>query len=131
MERFNNNMKLKKVFIKPNASFAGLLTDWAQNNELEIEPLPLEEGFDENVEGLVILNQNLDIEKDLQEIRNIFDKTLKPVQRIDINGTLMVGVSNFSLWLERNGCSNILILGADSLKDNPNLSRYLDAMNLK
>jgi hypothetical protein len=123
-------MKLKKIFIKPGSPFSSLIADWATSNQLEVEELLLENGFDKVVDGLVIFNQNSDIEKEFFEIRKVFDDTLKPVQRIDINGTLMVGVSNFSLWLERNGCVNVLFIGADNLKNNANLLRYLDAMKL-
>lgn len=123
-------MKLKKIYTKPGSLFGSLIAEWAAMNQLEVEELPLEDGFDEVVDGLVIFNQNSDVEKDLLDIRKVFDDTLKPVQRIDINGTLMVGVSNFSLWLERNGCKNVLFLGADKLKDNDNLSRYLEAMKI-
>lgn len=123
-------MKLRKIFIKPGSPFGTLIGDWATSNQLEVEELTLEDGFDKIVDGLVIFNQNSDIEKELSDIRKIFDDTLKPVQRIDINGTLMVGVSNFSLWLERNGCKNVLFIGADTLKDNSNLARYLEAMKL-
>jgi hypothetical protein len=121
-------MKLRKIFIKPGTAFGSLIADWAVSNQLEVEELPLEEGFDKAVDGLVIFNQNSDIEKELLDIRKVFDDSLKPVQRIDINGTLMVGVSNFSLWLERNGCVNVLFIGADNLKDNSNFVRYMEAM---
>lgn len=123
-------MKLRKIFIKPGSSFGSLIADWATANQVEVEELPLEDGFDKVVDGLVIFNQNSDVEKELLDIRKVFDDSLKPVQRIDINGTLMVGVSNFSLWLERNGCVNVLFIGADSLKENANLSRYLESMKL-
>lgn len=123
-------MKLRKIFIKPGSPFGALIADWAAGNQLEVEELSLEDGFDKVVDGLVIFNQNSDVEKELLDIRKVFDDTLKPVQRIDINGTLMVGVSNFSLWLERNGCTNVLFIGAENLKDNANLSRYLEAMKL-
>lgn len=123
-------MKLRKVFIKPGSSFGALVADWAASNSLDVEELPLEDGFDKVVDGLVIFNQNSDVEKDLLDIRKLFDDSLKPVQRIDINGTLMVGVSNFSLWLERNGCTNVLFIGADTLKENANLNRYLEAMKV-
>ncbi len=126
----DKDMKLKKIFVKPGTSFSSLISEWATSNQMEVEELPLEDGFDGRVDGLVVFNQNSDIEKDLLDIRKIFDDSLKPVQRIDINGTLMVGVSNFSLWLERNGCTNVLFIGADKLGENPNLVRYLDAMKL-
>jgi hypothetical protein len=51
------------------------------------------------------------------------------VHKIDINGTLMVGVSNLDLWIERNKCKKVLIIGADSLIENPNLERYLERLN--
>lgn len=121
-------MKLRKIFIKPGTAFGALIADWAVMNQLEVEELTIDEGFDKVVDGLVIFNQNSDMDKDILDIRKVFDDSLKPVQRIDINGTLMVGVSNFSLWLERNGCVNVLFLGADNLKDNPNLVRYLETM---
>jgi len=121
-------MKLRKIFIIPGTAFGALIADWAVMNQLEVEELTIDEGFDKVVDGLVIFNQNSDMDKDILDIRKVFDDSLKPVQRIDINGTLMVGVSNFSLWLERNGCVNVLFLGADNLKDNPNLVRYLETM---
>lgn len=123
-------MKLRKIFIKPGSSFGTIIAEWATENQLEVEELSLEDGFDKVVDGLVIFNQNSDVEKELLDIRKVFDDTLKPVQRIDINGTLMVGVSNFALWLERNGCKNVLFIGADGLKENANLTRYLEAMKI-
>ena len=121
-------MKLRKIYIIPGTAIGALIADWAVMNQLEVEELTIDEGFDKVVDGLVIFNQNSDRDKDILDIRKVFDDSLMPVQRIDINGTLMVGVSNFSLWLERNGCVNVLFLGADNLKDNPNLVRYLETM---
>lgn len=123
-------MKIQQVFIKPNTALSGRLVDWAALNNIECLETSTEEGFEENIDGLVIFNQNQDVERDLLEIRKSFDDHQKPVQRIDINGTLMVGVSNFALWLERNGCKNILIIGSDSLCENPNLDRYLSHMKI-
>ena len=123
-------MKVEKVFVKPGATLSLKLIDWALANNLESAELPLDESFEEKVDGLVIFNQNQDVDREFLDIRKVFDDRQKPVQRIDINGTMMVGVSNFSLWLERNGCKNILVLGADSLCENPNLERYLENMKL-
>lgn len=123
-------MKLKKVFIKSGTPLVSIVTEWANANHLEVVELTFDDGFGKSVDGLVIINQNSDETKDILDIRKIFDSTLKPVHRIDINGTLMVGVSNFSLWLERNGCKNVLFIGAENLKDNPNLTRYFDSMKL-
>lgn len=124
-------MKVEKIYIKPSLTFSTKMMDWASQNNLESTEISLDsDDFHELIDGLVIFNQNQDVDRDLLEIRKIVDDKQKPVQRIDINGTLMVGVSNFSLWLERNGCKNILVLGSDSLCDNPNLDRYLEHMRL-
>lgn len=123
-------MKVKHVFIKPNTAFSLRLAEWAISNNIECVDASFEEDFEENIDGLVIFNQNQDVEKELLEVRKSFDDRQKPVQRIDINGTLMVGVSNFSLWLERNGCTNILMIGSDDLCQNPNLERYLSHLKI-
>jgi hypothetical protein len=33
------------------------------------------------------------------------------------------------LWIERNKCRSVLILGADDLVGNVNLERFLDSLN--
>ncbi len=123
-------MKVERVYVKPGAELSNRLMSWASINNLESNEISLEENFDELIDGLVIFNQNQDVDRDLLEIRKVFDDRQKPVQRIDINGTLMVGVSNFSLWLERNGCRNILMVGSDQLCENPNLDRYLEHLKI-
>jgi hypothetical protein len=124
-------MKLKKVYIKPGGYFSSVINEWATTNNVETLEASLAEGFEENIDGLVIFNQNSDESKEILDIRKIFDKKLKPVHRIDINGTLMVGVSNFSLWLERNACGSVLFLGDDVLKENTNLPRYLESFKVQ
>ncbi len=123
-------MKVQQVLIRPNTALSSRLFDWAVSNNIECLETSLDDDFEENIDGLVIFNQNQDVERELLDIRKLFDDKQKPVQRIDINGTLMVGVSNFSLWLERNGCKNILMVGSDQLCENPNLERYLDKMKI-
>jgi hypothetical protein len=62
------------------------------------------------------------------EIKARYDKQQKPVHKIDINGTLRVGITNFDLWLDSTKAKNLLVIGAEELADNPNLDRYLDAV---
>ena len=123
-------MKLDKIFLKDNSRFSNYLTSWV--NELNIEVLEFSaknEDSEEGIDGLVIFTENQEVDKEILDIRSIFDKNQKPVHKIDINGTLMVGVSNLELWIERNGCKKVLFLGSDVMLDNPNLERYL--ANLK
>jgi hypothetical protein len=64
---------------------------------------------------------------EILEVKALFDKQQKPVHKIDINGTLRVGITNFELWLETNKVKSLLILGAEELTSNPNLERYITA----
>ena len=49
----------------------------------------------------------------------------KPTLHIDINGTIMVAISNLDLWIERNRCKKIMIIGSNELVKNPSLDRFL------
>lgn len=123
-------MKIKQVFIRPNTEISKRIAEWTELYGVVCTEISLEEDFEENIDGLVIFNQNQDMDKEMSDIRTLFDNRQKPVLHVDINGTLMVGVSNFSLWLERNGCTNILVIGNDGLLENPNLDRYLSHMKV-
>ena len=123
-------MKLDKIFLKNNSRFSNLLTNWANQRNYEVEEFTeKKEDPEAGIDGLVIFNQNQSLDKEISELRDLFDYKQKPVHKIDINGTLMVGVSNLDLWIERNKCKKVLIIGADSLIENPNLERYLERLN--
>ncbi|MFN5032919.1 MAG: hypothetical protein ACK5FX_11930 [Flavobacteriia bacterium] len=123
-------MKLDKIFLKNNSRFSNLLTNWANQRNYEVEEFTeKKEDPEAGIDGLVIFNQNQSLDKEISELRDLFDHKQKPVHKIDINGTLMVGVSNLDLWIERNKCKKVLIIGADSLIENPNLERYLERLN--
>jgi len=119
-------MKLDKILLKSNSRFSQQLTAWAgERNLLVDEFAEKSEDALAGIDGLVIFSENQTVEKDLLDLREKFDGQQKPVHKIDINGTLMVGVSNLDLWIERNRCKKVLFVGADSLLNNPNLERYL------
>ncbi len=123
-------MKLNKIFLKDNSRFSHYLTSWVNELNIEIQEFSTKnEDSEEGIDGLVIFTENQEVDKEILDIRSIFDKNQKPVHKIDINGTLMVGVSNLELWIERNGCKKVLFLGSDVMLENPNLERYL--ANLK
>lgn len=119
-------MKLDSIYLKNNSKFSQLLSTWAAERNFNLgEYSEKADGSDEGIDGLVIFNENQEIERDLGEIRDLFDGKQKPVHKIDINGTLMVGLSNLDLWIERNRCKKVLFIGGDNLLENPNLERYL------
>lgn len=84
--------------------------------------------FFESTDSLLIFNQNQELSPEIIELKARYDKQQKPVHKIDINGTLQVGVTNFALWLDSTKAKNVLVIGAEELADNPNLERYLDAV---
>ena len=123
-------MKLKTIFLKGSSKFSTAVQAWATDRNFELAEFNDKlEDADEGIDGLVLFTENQEIDREITEVRALFDKNQKPVHKIDINGTLMVGVSNLDLWLERNSCKKILIIGADSLVSNVNLERFLS--NLK
>jgi hypothetical protein len=124
------SMKLNTIFLKGNSKFSNALQAWATDRNFELAEFnDKSENADEGIDGLVIFNENQEMDRETVEIRALFDNNQKPVHKIDINGTLMVGVSNLDLWLERNSCKKVLIVGSDSLVSNVNLERFIS--NLK
>ena len=122
-------MKLEKIYLKANSRFSHYLTAWANERNFNLDEFSDKvEDADAGIDGLVIFSENQTVDKDLSEVRAIFDHKQKPVHKIDINGTLMVGVSNLDLWIERNRCKKVLFVGADTLLENPNLERYLNSL---
>lgn len=123
-------MKLDAIYLKSNSKFSQLLTLWAnERNYTILEFSDKNDEADAGIDGLVIFNENQEVDRDILEVREMFDNKQKPVHKIDINGTLMVGISNLDLWIERNRCKNVLFIGADSLIGNVNLERYLQNLN--
>ena len=120
-------MKVDSIYLRSNTIFSKKVSKWLNNKG--IDPLSLDEDKRNNaistLDGLVIFNENQHLPKDIEYLKVQFDQNQKPVYKVDINGTLRVGVSNFALWIEQNKCKKMMLAGSDQLADNPNLERYL------
>ena len=103
--------------------FSTYLSDWASKVNIEVEEYDLK-ADDHTADGMLLINANQDIDKDIDELHTLFDVKHIPTQKIDVNGTLQVAVSNLDLWLKNNKCKNVLIVGADDLVENENLDRF-------
>ncbi len=121
--------RIQKIYLKSNSQFSVKIKDWA---ETKADEIVFTEGdnqlFLQNLDSLLIFNENQSFSSEIQEIKSYLDKQQKSVHKIDINGTLAAGSSNFSLWLENTNCKQMLILGGEELTTNSNLERYLSAL---
>lgn len=122
-------MRIDTIIIKPNSPFANAIAEWSALHSIQTSIFQKTDDPEEGIDGLVIFSENQEMDKETEELRAAFDRKQKPVHKIDINGTLMVAVSNMDLWFERNKCKTVLFVGSDSITKNPNLERLLN--NLK
>lgn len=121
-------MKVDKIYLKSGSKFSEKIGDWAAARAKEVVTIAdkFQESFD-SMDSMLIFNENQSLSKEISDIKSLFDKQQKAVHKIDINGTLMVGMSNLDLWAEQSKCKNLLIMGGDELVKNHNLERYIDA----
>lgn len=124
-------MKVEKFYLQTHTKFGKVLTEWTENQSVESIEFH-ERNLDDisMIDGLVIFTENQSVEKEANEARSAFDAKQKPIHKIDINGTLVAAVSNFTFWIDRNNCKTILMIGADQLVKNPNLERFLTNVKL-
>ena len=118
-------MNLETIYLKSDSSFSSHISEWASTIGIQTEEYDFKS--EEIVaDGLLVINENQDIEKDIEEIHAFFDVKHFPTQKVDVNGTLQVAASNFGNWMKNFKCKSILILGSDKLVENDNLERFLD-----
>jgi len=123
-------MKVHKIYLKPDCAFSSFIAEWANEQGIETEDHEFKVG-DQEADGLLVINENQDIEKETYDIHTFFDAKHLPTQKIDVNGTLQVAVSNFEMWLRNYKCKEIFILGSDELLKNENLNRFLSRIENK
>lgn len=119
-------MKVTKVYVQTNSVFAEKIAEWLKKKRIDV--LTFSEKEDNAlkvIDGLVVFNESKSLPKDIDEMEQIAKNNQKPTLNIDINGTLMVAVSNLDLWVERNRCKKIMIIGSNDLIKNSNLDRFL------
>ena len=98
-------MKVTKVYVQTNSAFADKISEWLIKKKIDV--LTFSEKEDNAlkvIDGLVIFNESKSLPKEIEEMERIAKNNQKPILNIDINGTLMVAVSNLDLWVERNRC---------------------------
>jgi hypothetical protein len=122
-------MKVTSISLLASNKFSSKVQSWATSMATEVHSVnDKTSDFFESTDSLLIFNQNQELSPEILELKARYDKQQKPVHKIDINGTLQVGITNFALWLDSTKAKNLLVIGAEELADNPNLERYLDAV---
>lgn len=123
-------MILETIYLKPDSLFSTHISEWASNLGVNVVEHEFKVG-DQEAEGLLLINENQDIEKEINIIHTFFDDKHLPTQKIDINGTLQVAISNVDLWFKNFKCKDIFIVGSDNLTKNDNLDRFLNRVKEK
>jgi hypothetical protein len=121
-------MKVTQLYFE-ESTFGKTISNWAES--IGIETAKFDHKTEEQlnqIDGLLLFHENHDIDRVQQELLAAFEQKQRGISKIDINGTLSVAVSNFSLWLDRNKCKTILATGSDALTKNPNLERFLEQL---
>lgn len=119
-------MNLETIYLSAESPFSNYIREWATRMGVEVNAYADKQGEEGTPDGLLLINENQDIRKDIDEIHTLFDLKHIPTQKIDINGTLQVAVNSFKMWMGSNKCTNILFLGADDIVKNENLERFLN-----
>ncbi|MEN9700362.1 MAG: hypothetical protein RLZZ301_1560 [Bacteroidota bacterium] len=119
-------MKVETIFLRSASKFSAGVQSWAAAHATEVVQVSekLTDFFD-RCDSLLIFNQNQELSAEIEELKTAFDKQQKAVHKIDINGTLQVGISALDLWVETNKCKHVYLVGVEELVGNPNLERYL------
>lgn len=117
-------MKLNNIYLQPNSPFSAHITEWANKIGVQVTDHEFKIG-DQIADGLLLINENQDIDKEIYAIHTYFDDRHLPTQKIDVNGTLQVAISNFEMWFRNFKCKNIFIVGSEDLIKNDNLDRFL------
>jgi hypothetical protein len=121
--------KITKIYLKSGSKFSEKIKSWAENNASEIVYVGEKSNdFLNQLDSLLIFNENQSFAKEIEEMKSYLDKHQKSVHKVDINGTLVAGISNLNLWIERSKCKNLLVVGGEELVVNPNFERYLHAL---
>jgi hypothetical protein len=121
-------MAIEKIFTRASSKFSDRISQWCTSKNLEVISLDKDDKMGDEVDGLVIFHEDHNLDSTGIELRETFEKKLKPIHKMDVNGTKQVSISHFGLWVERNNCKNILMVGTDLIVDNTNFELLLSKM---
>ena len=128
MEISSTIMSIQKIYTKVKSKFSDRIEVLSQSKNVEFIIVDKDERNFEDTDALIIFHEDHNLDASGEEIRDFFEKKLRPIHKIDINGTKQVILTHYGLWVERNKVKSPLIIGTDQLVDNPKIEALLAEM---
>lgn len=123
-------MNLDQLYLFKSRKITDSLSLLANLNTLNVILVEdLNEFEVDSCDGLVVLTEGLDTDKHDQELLNIFESKRIPNRKVDLNGTLQVGLSSVELWADSNKCRKIAITGGDEILANEKFIPFLERLS--
>ena len=124
-----STMKVNTIYLTENGNFSKAISAWAESKGFSVEQIdPKTTELYDLIQGVALFHENHNFSKEDVELHEEIIKDNIPGYKIDLNGTLVATVSNFTMWLERNKPNKLLILGNTDLAKNKNLERFLEKL---
>jgi hypothetical protein len=121
-------MTVEFIYVLNTGELLTYLQSWANNFDIIVEKADAKEDLSDIIDGVVLIHENHNIQKDMEELVAALDKNNCPGHRVDINGTLAATKSNFEMWVERNKTKRLLFVGKDDLVKSENFERFFNSL---
>lgn len=121
-------MLLKNILLRAQNAFETEIENWAKTKSVHAAYFDGKESLFDVTDAVVIIHEDHNISRELNDLRDQLEKLYKPTHQVDINGTVNASVNSLRFWLENNKPSNLLIVGADNLTENPRMKNYLEKL---
>jgi hypothetical protein len=121
-------MTIETIYTRGKSKFSARIETWCSQKGIENQLIEKDEKLIEEIDGLVIFHEDHNLDSIGVELREVFERKLKPIHKIDVNGTKQVSLSHYGLWLERNACKNVLMIGTESLVDNESFETLMSKL---
>ena len=121
-------MLLKNILLRAQNPFEKVIEDWAKSKSVHVAYFDGKESLFDVTDAVVILHEDHNISRELNDLRSQLERLYKPTHQVDINGTINASVNSLRFWLENNRPSNLLIVGADKLVENERFKTYLEKL---
>jgi hypothetical protein len=118
------------IYTPEKSAFSADIRNWLTDKGFVVESFTETAEQIERMDAVVIFHENHNFDRNVAELRDLFEKRQVAMHKIDMSGTMNVALSHLSLFFERTKCKHVLILGSENLKDNPKMDLFKEKWNL-